>query len=348
LVRTLEDTQGYQARYPEHITTRLTFRADSPRQAVEISLSNLKKCGLKDLERWEIDNESVQDEKNLTQALNSVNTEKEPFSAFFYLTPAIRLSLGEAREDGQYRLNLNGTISETATEQAIGNFLNLSAQFVQEMIKQGNFANDEVYIDRRSGGGYFAPEPPLVIAHTHLTVTTHEEVKSSYLIPQVFYDAWDEMQEINGLLVCTRALKCADNLEFKRKVYPHQWAMARAAKPGLTKYSMAMPSPEEMDFFQEGEPVLHEEGLYDPDQKIFEFSCALGTHDTEQHIPPWQIFMVLDAVDTRQAPSGEPADTIRVAFAFEAMARREARVLLDVGAKVIYLNARAEDEEITD
>jgi hypothetical protein len=230
--------------------------------------------------------------------------------------------------------------------EALTSFLLKSNDWLKKFVQKDELRSS--VLRRVDGGGHFCPEPPIAEAHSHLIVTTKEEIEENYASPKAFYDAWDSIEEFNEKLLCTRALECANNLEFKRRVYPHQWAMARAAKPGLTRYGMAMPSPEEMDFFREGEPVLHDEGLYDPEQKIFEFECALGIHDTEQHIPPWQIFMVLDAVDTHQTPGGEPADTIRVAFAFEAMARREARVLLDIGAKVIYLNARAEDEEIMD
>jgi hypothetical protein len=224
-------------------------------------------------------------------------------------------------------------------------FLDEASKMAKKLIE----VHPEAFIElKRNTSSHFAPEPPLAKAHVYLTTTNRKEVEERYDDSEVFYKSWDKVEDLNGVLICSRALDCATDFEFKRKVYPRQWAMARAAKPKLTQYYMATPSPEEMDFFREGEPVLHDEGLYDPEQKLFEFECALGIHDTEQHIPPWQIFMVLDAVDTHQTPGGEPADTIRVAFAFEAMARREARVLLDIGAKVIYLNARAEDEEITD
>jgi hypothetical protein len=199
---------------------------------------------------------------------------------------------------------------------------------------------------KRNTVSHFAPEPPLAKAHVYLTTLRKTEVEEKYDNPKIFYNSWDKIEGSNGILLCTRALECAESLEFKRKVYPHQWAMARAAKPKLTKYFVPQPQPEEMDFFNEESSILEPVG-YDPEKQLIEYSAVL---EPGQHLPPKDVYIIRHLARRKETlePEPRPVESVRVAFPTREMAEGEARVLLDVGAKVIYLNARAEDEEITD
>ena len=62
-----------------------------------------------------------------------------------------------------------------------------------------------------------------------------------------------------------------------------------------------------------------------------------------------EIHEVRALVKAKQDREGRPVDTVRIVFLEEWMARRERRPLLDVGARVFFMDPKTgRDVEITD
>jgi hypothetical protein len=194
-----------------------------------------------------------------------------------------------------------------------------------------------------SHGGNFAPDPPIARLDVYATLTTKAEVEAAYDNPDAFWESWDEIEPYGEKILVSRALDKVANLDFKGYVYPRQWAMARAAKPGLTKYYVPDPSLEEKEYFQQGEPRLQQVG-YIASEQTLEFSCYV---EPDEHIAPWEIYMLRHVVK-KQAYGDKTVKTVQVSFPDREMAEREKRPLLDNGVKVIYYSNFGTVEELTE
>jgi len=189
-------------------------------------------------------------------------------------------------------------------------------------------------IERESRGAFCIPELPVTGQKTHVCTATKEDVDEAYDEPQIFWQSWQVDCQVGRRFLLTRALECEDDLAFLKSVSKAQWAMARAVKPGLTEYYDPDPQPEEARFFNTGPHFLQPVG-YLEDKLLAEFSAVL---EPGRHVSPLQIYQIAEMVASQSLPDGRPLQTVRVVFYEEAMAQREKRPLLDVGAKVYFEN----------
>lgn len=198
-------------------------------------------------------------------------------------------------------------------------------------------------LDQMGGGVDCVPKVPLLGRTGRLLLTSKEKVAEAYEHPEVFWNLpWDMKESFGSKILLTRCLDRMSNVELLESILDQQWALARAAKPGLTQYFDPAPRDNELEIYKSGGPFLQQVG-YMEKEKMLEFSCILGEND---HIAGWEIFNILLLLDDQELPDGRPLETIRIVFFKKEMAEREKRPLLDVGAKVYYQHESGDIVEI--
>jgi hypothetical protein len=184
----------------------------------------------------------------------------------------------------------------------------------------------------------FAPTPPHAMPGHVLFIADRAEIERDYVDPGAYWRAWEQATELGeGRVLLTRALTVLDEVEYKRRTYPAAWAMARAARSGLTHYQHHQAdelSEAERALFESGESTLTQVG-YHPDEHWIEFTAMVPDG---AHIAPREIFQLDELVAARQLPDGRPLQTVRVTFPNQAMAEQEARPLLDIGVTVQFFS----------
>ena len=206
----------------------------------------------------------------------------------------------------------------------------------------------------------FPLKPPIASAY-HAVITTDADVDAAYLDPTPFWHAWDTIERVGDLRFCTRALDLhdpADDGPWLGRTFFDSMAMARAARPGLTKYDIRRPGPELAPFWEPGPfrddkagtPVLTPVG-YDATTRTAEYTGFLPDPEPggpEPHLLVRDIMSIRHMARLKKTSDGRPVDTIRIVFPTEAMARPERRPLLDCGARVYFLGSAGDLIEITD
>jgi hypothetical protein len=184
----------------------------------------------------------------------------------------------------------------------------------------------------------FAPAPPHAMPGDVLLIVERAEIERDYVNPDAYWSAWDAASALEGgRILLTRALDIADEVEYKRRTYPAAWAMARAARPGLTSYAHSAESdlrPGERALLDGEERTLWQLG-YHPQEQWLEFAAMVPGG---AHISAREIFMLRGLVDAKRLPSGEPLRSVRVTFPNRDMADREAQALSDNGVAVRYFS----------
>jgi hypothetical protein len=184
----------------------------------------------------------------------------------------------------------------------------------------------------------FAPAPPHAMPGDVLFIAEQAEIACDYVDPRAYWGGWDAMTDLkDGRVLLTRALDVADEVEYKRRTYPATWAMARAARPGLTSYAHSAEHelrPGERALLEGEETTLWQVG-YHPAEQWAEFTAMVPD---DAHIAAREIFMLHDLLVAKQLPSGRPLRSVRVIFPNRAMAEREARPLFDNGVAVQFLS----------
>lgn len=194
----------------------------------------------------------------------------------------------------------------------------------------------------------FAPAPPHAMPSDVLFIAEQAEIARDYVDPSVYWRAWDSVTNLDGgRVLLTRALDVDDEVEYKRRTYPATWAMARAARPGLTRYDRSAECdlrPGERALLEGEERTLSKVGYRREDQSL-EFSALVPGG---AHISAREIFMLRGLMSAKQLPGGEPLRSVRVTFANRAMAEREARPLFDNGVAVRFFSDRGTWEVLED
>lgn len=203
-------------------------------------------------------------------------------------------------------------------------------------------------IIRNRRGGDWTPRVPGADTTEYVRLMFHpERVPNFYRDPSVFWNSWDKRESKGDRLLVSRTIHSGTVREYQESVYPRIWELARNAYPGHCKYYTPDFAPkfkdEELELFNHGERCLSWIG-YDPENHIIEASCY-----TEEgvHIPSFEILELFTIINKKQMPDGRPVNTLRVVFPSKEMALREGVPLIDIGAKVIYLNPQMNDEELT-
>ncbi len=184
----------------------------------------------------------------------------------------------------------------------------------------------------------FAPAPPHAMPSDVLFIAERAEIARDYTDPGVYWRAWDSATDLEGgRVLVTRALDVVDEVEYKRRTYPAAWAMARAARPGLTSYGHSAVDelgPGERALLDAEEPTLWHGG-YHPEEQWLDFTAMVPEG---AHIAAREMLMLHDLVVAKRIPSGKPLRSVRVTFPDRAMAEREARPLLDNGVVVQFFS----------
>jgi hypothetical protein len=206
----------------------------------------------------------------------------------------------------------------------------------------------------------FPLRPPIAAAN-YAVITTEADVDAAYLEPEVFWNAWDTIEEHGDFRLCTRGLHLPDPIDERAwlaHTFDDSMAMARAARPKQTWYGLASrPGPRYAPFWEPGDPADGKAGFaciapigYDPATRTVEYTAYVPppTGGIPNHLLLYDIHVIRAAVIRKKTLKGEPVDTVRVVFLDEAAARAERRPLLDVGARVFFHTADKRLVELTD
>ena len=280
----------------------------------------------------------------LEQALQELSvqegTDNMPTSIDFDLGDDSHAYIYQKREEKNIWLcNLDVYITNTNYSQ-IPQFINAAASLCRHFLSKRQMTKAK--LSRYGGGLSCIPEVPIAGNRNSLIITTQAEVEQNYDLPEAFFSAWDSMEQYGDKYLLLRGMDCSDDLSFLSEIIDRQWNMARAAKPGLTKYFLPHPKPEEIPIFQTEESYLNIVG-YIPAEKVVEYACWV---DPGFHIQGWEIYNVSELIEVEKLEDGRPVDTVRIVFPNREMAEREKRPLLDIGAQVWYYNPVGETEQI--
>jgi hypothetical protein len=269
---------------------------------------------------------------------------KTPHFALFVTSQDLKLAI--YRGDETYKVSLRYP-PETEPR----------ADWIHTMVQVGRRALELPAFDhaavKRTAGGFtcFMPEPPIAQTN-HFVVTTEAEVADAYDDPEAFWCAWQTIDKLGERRLCTRGLADLDEHSWLARTFESTMDMARSAKAGLTTYYAKPYWGEEFapwwefgDYQAEkaGYPALAPVG-YDPDTRAFELTgfitkTPLSAGGPEpRHVLIREIYELRKLARRTQDREGRPLDAVNVIWPERWMAMSERRPLLDVGAKVFYLD----------
>lgn len=206
----------------------------------------------------------------------------------------------------------------------------------------------------------FTPSPPLARTN-HLVTVTDAEVDAAYEDPDVFWAAWDKIEKIGAVKLCTRALEALDNHAWMGRTFESQMAMARAAKPKLTEYTpkpfwderfAAWWEPGDLNDEKAGQPALAPLG-YDEETRAFELTGFITKTPLSQggseprHVLLRELYDWRRVAHMKKDKQGRPIDAVNVIWPEKWMAISERRPLLDCGLKVFYLDKAKQRVSVT-
>jgi hypothetical protein len=120
-------------------------------------------------------------------------------------------------------------------------------------------------------------------------------------------------------------------------------AMARTARPGLTRFYSPQFEPGELELLEAGEPTLTGVGSYGPEQ-VYEF---------DGHTPPGtdlrciDLLMAAKLASAGQVEGGGPVREVRVVFMDSEQATRSAKLLSEAGAAVYWEDSQGHLNRVT-
>jgi len=206
-----------------------------------------------------------------------------------------------------------------------------SAEFCRALARERRLVH--AVLSREGPGAECLPEVPVAGFRSHAVVTSREAVARAYVSESSFWESgWESYEQFEDVALVLRACHTVNGPEYLAAVQDQQWTLARAARPGLTRYDLPRPQPAEKRTYRSGEPCLEVVG-YLPDERLVELSAYVPDG---AHVRGWEIFNVLALVAEGRLDDGRPVDLVRVVFFDRAMAEAEKRPLLDIGARVYY------------
>jgi hypothetical protein len=214
------------------------------------------------------------------------------------------------------------------------------AELSRQLLRRGGL--ESLSMRREGDGPDCLPEVPIAESHRHIVVTTEREVAAAYDDPRAFWASWDSREQVGDQVLLCRALNTTTSASYLRAVLEHQAAMARAAKPRLTRYFSPRVMPEERPIYSAGEPRLLPVG-YEATSRMVEYSCLV---EPDEHIHLWEIDALRKQLRDKKLADGRQIDAVRVVFFDKQMAMREKRPLLDVGARVFFQKDATQTEEV--
>jgi hypothetical protein len=207
------------------------------------------------------------------------------------------------------------------------------AQSEQTALLRALFATGDLltgHVERVEVGLDALPSVALARRLPALVVTT-AEVDRAYRDAAPFWAAWEEDLVDGDRHLLSRHLAAGSTPDWFRACFAEQWEMARAARPGDTFLGRKVAPPGCEELLAKGESRLRQVGYRDGHVEL------AGFVPKGEHVPPWEILTWSEALLRGSLEDGSPLSSVGVVFRDEAMARREATPLLDIGASVSFL-----------
>jgi hypothetical protein len=179
------------------------------------------------------------------------------------------------------------------------------------------------------------PDAPIAGGSCQVVITTREAVIEAYDDPAAFWAMFPGVEVFGEELLLTRHLDAHTDDVYYADAWRESWALARAAKPRLTRFGGFRLEDWNRSLYLDTPNTLRLAG-YHPVKKDAEFTCVV---EADGHVNGREILGLRVLLKMKKLPGGgEPCESVRVVFPSEAMARREKRPLLDVGASVGFID----------
>jgi hypothetical protein len=191
------------------------------------------------------------------------------------------------------------------------------------------------------GGGSCVPEPPIARRNL-LVVAHHADIENAYSDLQTFHRAWDDGVEANGCCLLIRAVEAARGPDFLAAIQEDQWALARAARPGLTKYPDPWVADEEAAVYRRS-PAYLQEVAYLTSAGVVEYTSVAAPG---QHLAGWEVDRLAALVRSGRMGDGRPIHEVRVVFLDKDAAETEKGPLLDQGIRVLTLGENGQPQAL--
>lgn len=184
----------------------------------------------------------------------------------------------------------------------------------------------------REGGTLRCLAMPPLAETSPFALVTESMVRNSYEEPEVFWQSWDTIERFGEQFFLTRGLNYPKSPDFLSHILDNNWAMARVAKAGLTKYSFLRPTEEEKPIVKKNSSKLSARD-YVEEEDILLYQCHL---EKDEHLPGWEILELCDVRFELPGADGESPINIGIVFSNESSAQREKRPLHDLNIKVYF------------
>ncbi len=240
----------------------------------------------------------------------------------------------ERKDDGTFRLVLHHLV-EGVGEDALRAVLLGWAEVLRSLLRVDALTSAQL---NRHSGGKCLPHVPVAGSASHLVVCSAQEIEQAFTDPAAFERAWDRVEAHGDMRLYLRGLDAVSNPAFLAHILRGQMAMARAARPGLTRFYQPYFAHGERELLEAGEPTLTGVGYY-PDRQIYEFAG---------HIPGTRELRVIDLLmawmiaASGKVPGGGPVREVRAVFMDEAQATRAAKLLQEAKVVVYWEDEQAE------
>jgi hypothetical protein len=202
------------------------------------------------------------------------------------------------------------------------------SKLVEALLEAGMLVSG--HVERLEEGLDAVPSVPLARRLVSVAVTA-EQVEQAYREPQAFWAAWGARTKAGELHLLSRHLDVASTADWFRAIFEDQWAMARAARPGDTFFGGKVVPDGCEELLMRGKGRLSQVGYRDGVVQL------AGFVPEGEHVPPWEILTWSEVLSRGSLDDGSPVSELVIVFRNEAMARREATPLLDMGAKVAFM-----------
>ncbi len=173
----------------------------------------------------------------------------------------------------------------------------------------------------------------VAIAHrgTVAVVATTSEIIDAFGSVEPLAAAFTEHRVHDERHFFARHLDAGSNAAWFRACFADQWRLAWRAKPGTTFYGVSMPE-ECADLLAFDRTHLRQVGYRDGHVEVAAFLPADAT------IAPAEVLAWSNVLRSGKLGDGSPVSHVRIVFRDEAMARRAATPLLDIGAEVAFMS----------
>ncbi len=235
-----------------------------------------------------------------------------------------------------------------------GAWLSRAVRFAEALARHP-LPHGYVVVGRQDARLDFVPSPPIA-RHNHAVETDEAAVAAAFEDPALFWRQWEQVHKIGEKRLCIRALDAVELPNWLARTFEGTMALARNARPGLTKYQ----APTRWDtrlraFWEPGSFGEEKAGMpalsltaYDAATKTATYSGFIDKSDEHGHVLAKELADLYTIYMDDADDQGRPVAAVHVTFLEEWMAHQERRPLRDVHARVFYLDKDGTAVEVTD